>query len=78
MAHLLASDQTSFINFAGEPGCYEEVSSCDRRFFSPLETRVQPIQASPYVQDLQHITLHPFRFSRFSAMLISPLPFDAR
>jgi hypothetical protein len=51
---------------------------CDRRFFSPLETGVQPMQALPYVQDLWHLPLHPFGLSRFSAMLVSPLPFDAR
>ncbi len=56
--------------------------------FAPLETkgsspllvspRVQPIQASPYVQDLRHIMLHPFSFSRFPTMLLSPLSFLAR
>jgi hypothetical protein len=54
----------------------------------PLETEgsspflvspgVQPIQASPCVQDLRHFILHPFGFSRFTDMLLSPLGFSAR
>jgi len=36
------------------------------------------MQASPCVQDLQHITLHPFTLSRFPDMLVSPLSFDVR
>jgi hypothetical protein len=39
---------------------------------------VQPIQASPCVQGLRHIALHPFTLSRFTDMLLSPLPFDVR
>ena len=44
----------------------------------PLETRVQPIQASPCAQDLRCITLHTFEFIRFTTMLLSPLDFSAR
>jgi hypothetical protein len=37
---------------------------CDGCRIPPLETGVQPMQASPCVQDLRRITLHPFAFSR--------------
>ena len=44
----------------------------------PMETRVQPIQASPCAQDLRCITLHTFEFNRFTTMLLSPLGFPSR
>jgi len=51
---------------------------CDRCGNAPLETGVQPMQASPCAQDLRSGVLHIFRRLRFPAMLISPLPFDVR
>jgi hypothetical protein len=51
---------------------------CDGRRISPLEAGVQPMQASPCVQDLRCITLHPFAFNRFSDMLLSPSGFPSR
>jgi hypothetical protein len=51
---------------------------CDRCGNAPLETRVQPIQASPCTQDLRSGVVHIFRRLRFPAMLISPLPFGVR
>jgi putative transposase len=53
---------------------------CDGRRISPLETGVQPIQASPLscVQDLRPLTLHPFALSRFADMLLSPSGFPSR
>ena len=53
---------------------------CDGRRISPLETGVQPMQASPLscVQDLRPLTLHPFAFSRFAGMLLSPSGFPSR
>jgi hypothetical protein len=43
-----------------------------------LETGIQPMQASPCVQDLRHITLHPFALSRFADMLLSLSGFPFR
>ena len=51
---------------------------CDGCCLSPLETRVQPMQASPCVQDLRRVTLHTFALSRVADMLLSPWSFDAR
>jgi len=53
---------------------------CDGRRISPLETGVQPMQASPLscVQDLRLLTLHPFALSRFADMLLSPSGFPSR
>ena len=45
---------------------------CDRCSNAPLETRVQPIQASPCAQDLRSGVLHIFTRLRFPAMLLSP------
>jgi len=45
---------------------------CDRCGKTPLETRVQPMQASPCAQDLRSGVLHIFRRLRFPAMLIPP------
>jgi hypothetical protein len=36
------------------------------------------MQVSPCVQDLRHLTLHPFEFSRVPNMLFSPLFFNVR
>src|SRR5713226_6312160 len=51
---------------------------CDGRGIPPLETGVQPVQASPCVQDLRCIMLHTFAFIRVPNMLLSPLGFPAR
>ena len=53
---------------------------CGGHFLLPLESRVQPIQASPLscAQDLRHLTRHPFVFRRFPAMLLSLSPFGSR
>ena len=51
---------------------------CDGRRIPPLETGIQPMQASPCVQDLRHITLHPFVLSRFADMLLSLSGFPSR
>jgi hypothetical protein len=51
---------------------------CDGCGIAPLEIGVQPMQASPCVQGLRHVTLHTFAFSRFADMLFSPLPFGIR
>ena len=51
---------------------------CDRCRNAPLEAGVQPMQASPCAQDLRSNVLHIFRRLRFTAMLMSPLSFDAR
>jgi len=44
---------------------------CDRPTVRPLETWVQPIQASPCVQDLRCITLHTSACNRVLNMLFS-------
>ena len=51
---------------------------CDGCALTPLETRIQPIQASPCAQDLRCVTVHTFLFNRFPNMLVSPLDFSAR
>jgi len=75
-----------------ENSCGHTVSShqvCfDGRSITSLETKgsspllaspgVQPIQASPCVQDLRNCIVHTFQPFRFTAMLLSPLSFDAR
>jgi hypothetical protein len=47
--------------------------------FSPLETRVQPVQALPCAQDLRvQLHYHSSCFPALHTMLISPLGFPAR
>ena len=51
---------------------------CDGRGIAQLKSGVQPTQAWPCTQDLQHFTLHPFTLICFLNMLLFPLSFDAR
>jgi hypothetical protein len=55
--------------------------ACGPKAHIPVSSRelcCDGCEVSPCVQDLRHVTLHTFVFSRFPNMLLSPLDFSSR